>query len=83
MQTKTYQLRAECSEDVINFLDVTQSQLTQFTMYRPNPDLPDVILIFQTTLELDKIRFTIKDIGNAHVMNETVDYIDQYTGIRM
>ena len=82
MKLKTYQLRAECIEDVIDFLNTTQSVLTSFTMIKPNDNLPDVVLIFQAKINLEEIKYTLREIQNNHVMYETVEYIENYTGKR-
>jgi len=82
MKLRTYQLRAECIEDVIDFLNTTQSVLTSFTMIKPNDNLPDVVLIFQAKINLEEIKYTLREIQNNHVMYETVEYIENYTGKR-
>ena len=51
-------------------------------MIKPNDNLPDVVLIFQAKINLEEIKYTLREIQNNHVMYETVEYIENYTGKR-
>ena len=78
---KKYKLRAECSDDVMNFLNNIHSQLLSFKFLRWK-NYPDCELIFTTELELDEIQMTLLDIDDAHVMAQTVQLYKNYTGKR-
>lgn len=77
-----YKLRAECSQDVINFIANAHSQMHTFSMIKEDPSFPDCELIFETELELDEIILTLKDIDDSHVMYQTVKRLTEYTGER-
>ncbi len=77
----TYKLRAECSQDVAEFIQNVHSQLKSFKMIKDD-ELPDVYFEFETELALDEIILTLKDIEDSHVMFQTVQPIEKYTGER-
>jgi hypothetical protein len=76
-----YKLRAECSKDVVGFLNNVHSQLSSFSLIK-DKELPDVEFEFETDLALDEIILILKDLDDAHVMYQTVKLIDEYTGER-
>ena len=76
-----YKLRAECSNDVVQFIQNAHSQMTNFKMQK-DKELPDVEFEFETELALDEIILTLKEIEDSHVMYQTVKPIDEYTGER-
>ena len=76
-----YKLRAECSNDVVLFIQNTHSQMLNFSMVK-YPELPDVDFEFETELALEEIILILKDIEDSHVMYQTVKPIEEYTGDR-
>jgi hypothetical protein len=44
--------------------------------------LPDVDFVFTTTLSLGEIKTILKTVTDGHVMEETVNEINSYTGER-
>ncbi|ELY1992905.1 hypothetical protein SL054_002266 [Flavobacterium psychrophilum] len=81
MELKKYKLRAECSNDVVNFLNNIHTQLHSFKFERWK-NLPDCQLIFSTELALDEIQYCLLDIEDCHVMAQTVMPYRLYTGKR-
>lgn len=78
-----YKLRAESSTDVMNFLDVIYLKLISFSMMRIDHNFPnDVVLEFETELNLKEIISYLRDIEDSHVMYQTVKPIMEYTGER-
>lgn len=55
--------------------------MTNFKMQR-DEQLPDVEFEFETELALDEIIMTLQDIDDSHVMYQTVQPIEKYTGER-
>lgn len=80
-KTMKYKLRAECSNDVAQFIMKAHSQMTNFKMQK-DEELPDVEFDFETELAIDEIIMTLQDIDDSHVMYQTVQPIDKYTGER-
>jgi hypothetical protein len=76
-----YKLRAECSNDVAQFIMNAHSQMTKFKMQK-DKELPDIEFEFETELALDEIIMTLQDIDDSHVMYQTVQPIEKYTGER-
>ena len=76
-----YKLRAECSQDVVYFLNNVHTQLSSFSLIK-DKELPDVEFEFETDLTLDEIILTLQDFDDAHVMYQTVKPIEEYTGER-
>lgn len=76
-----YKLRAECSNDVARFIMNAHSLMTNFKMQKDD-ELPDVEFEFETELALDEIIMTLQDIDDSHVMYQTIQPIEKYTGER-
>ncbi len=83
-QTKKYRykLRAEVSRDVIEFLGIAHTDLTDFRMTRVNLFIPDVEFEFETHLSLTEVIQQLKRLIDGHVMYQTVKPINEYTGER-
>lgn len=76
-----YKLRAECSNDVLLFVALCGTKLTNFSM-KEWEGYPDVDFVFTTDLSITEIINLMKTIDDSHVMIETVRPINEYTGIR-
>ena len=85
-----YKLRSECYVDIANFVGrlVDECHASNYkerfetiNIY-PDPDYPDCDMDFSTTFTIDKVREIIAGIPDAHVMLETVQYEENYTGDR-
>ncbi len=74
----SYKMRAECQADLGRFLMVVA--VRSFTTTASL--LPDMDAEFTSPLSLDEIRKLMAEIEDGHVMLETVNYKDQYTGER-
>lgn len=77
-----YKLRAECSQDILNFLEKSGNQMMSFKMTREDLTFPDAEFEFETKLTLDEIILILKGIIDSHVMYQTVKPISEYTGER-
>lgn len=81
-----YKLRAECSRDVLNFIQAANDCMSTFNMTRINDPLsnrmPDVAFEFEIDLELSEVIDLLKTIPDSHIMYETVEPIEQYDGER-
>lgn len=77
--TVDYRFRAECSQDVKAV--VSNGWFTDVSMEQ-DPDFPDVEVKMKTHHPLDKIRELLSSLPDGHVMAESVNYADKYTGER-
>jgi hypothetical protein len=80
---KKYKLRAECSYDIVLFLQKAHGPMLGFKMEGDTElYMPDVEFEFETILTIERILDILKDIDDSHVMYETVQLLEQYTGDR-
>lgn len=81
-----YKLRAECKHDVKQLSCI----LSQFTITEEKIDecningipIPDVEYTFDVNQTIEEVIEIIKDIPDSHVMYQTIETIDKYTGER-
>lgn len=99
MESKTYKLRAETIDDVFRFLRRFKQKLwgikieQQFLSPAQGQELgefqqtgipiPDVTFEFKTKVTLQEIIATLKKVPDSHVMRQTVNPINEYTGNRI
>ena len=77
----SYRFRAECTGDVITFMSSLRwLPIKKFSMDVSEP--PDVEVSLVTTLTLETLREILSKIEDGHVMLESLDYEDGYTGDR-
>jgi hypothetical protein len=88
VQTGTkYKMRAEAQGDVEVWLangarqQITALVITPATLDMPIPDV-DVDVVFYSALSLDELRETLRKVPDGHVMLESLNTADQYTGER-
>lgn len=85
---RTYKLRAECLLDVeklMHLLFKRKCVLGQFIItptYIEDIRLPDVELEFSTSLDLKTLHEMAGKITDGHVMLETLELKENYTGAR-
>ena len=84
---KTYKFRAECIHDVWLFLDkISRDSITQLaiTAVEINPGIfiPDVEVEITTATLFKEIRKILRGIVDGHVMLETIQVKELYTGER-
>lgn len=75
----TYRMRAECMADVAAF--ASKVFCPTMMIEREHP-YPDVTVTFVCELELVDILLIIKGIPDGHVMYETLELAEDYSGIR-
>ena len=78
-----YKLRAECSMDVASFIAISGNQIS----YGSNASIsegiyPDEEFEFESYLNLEQLRSLLRRVVDGHVMVQTVQPADKYTGIR-
>lgn len=78
VELTSYKMRAECQVDLGRFLMAVA--VRSFTTTASL--LPDMDAEFTSPLGLDEIKKLLAKIPDGHVMLETVNYKDQYTGER-
>lgn len=84
---KTYKFRAECSQDVIkwlSFMDRCDMYPCLDSIIRIK-DYPDVECVFQFSdeIEIHDLISTMKQIEDGHVMWQTLQPINDFTGERI
>ena len=77
-----YKFRAECIHDVAQFLIQSSKVIANLNTQQDNDGFRDVIVTFDSHLELSEIMDLIEKIEDGHVMCETVKPIEKYTGER-
>jgi len=76
-----YKLRAESTTDVVNFIKTAHELLINFKL-ESAPLTPDVYFEFETDLSLDEIILILKEIEDSHVMYQTLNTLESFTGLR-
>jgi hypothetical protein len=78
----TYKLRAASVIDALSFLDEIQKQIKSYAINSmpDHPELPSVELTFATELTIDEIRQALESVYEGHLMVDTVQPIEKYTG---
>ena len=85
MKTKRtkYKMRAECSSDLGRFLmNVTVFSFTADGLTIEGLAVPDMEATFTSNLSLSQLRSEIAKIEDGHVMLESLNYAEEYTGER-
>jgi len=80
-----YKFRAECFLDVVNLL----TELLKIdgivignVQISPDTTLPDCEVSLQCSLSLDELKAITHNVDDGHVMRETMQTADCYTGER-
>lgn len=76
-----YKFRAECSVDIDLFVEKFKSHIITIDR-KSDPDFPDEDVEFSSLKSLDEVRQVMKEIEDGHVMLESLNYADEYTGDR-
>lgn len=74
-----YKLRAECVFDVSLMIAAI---LPSYVKMQSHAIYPDTVVEFKSTLSLGEIWDLLNEIEDGHVMAETVQLIELYTGER-
>jgi len=74
-----YKCRAECLDDVIEFMSVYQIFIYKI---QKSDYLNDLEFEFESPLPLDNIIEGLNKLSDCHVMAETLQPIKKYTGVR-
>ena len=75
-----YKFRAETINDIVDLLNngISFSTIT----IKQDPEFPDVDVTVVSDLELEDFREELRNVPDGHVMVQTLNYADQYTGER-
>lgn len=76
----TYKFRAECQEDAQNFQNISKGLAQNFDFQKGT--VIDIIVTFDSNLNLSEIIGLLRNIEDGHVMVQTVRPIHEYTGQR-
>lgn len=77
---KTFKMRAECQADLGRFL--TEVGVISFNATLIKSGFPDVEAEFIAYGDLNSLRIELAKIVDGHVMLESLNYSDKYTGER-
>lgn len=77
-----YKFKAECKADVNNWILNSSCHYKNFNIIPDEYGFPDVEVEFTSTLTINQIRNTFVNITDSHVMLESLNYKDKYTGER-
>jgi hypothetical protein len=79
----TYRFRAECLHDVTSFLanSIRKIGFQKYTFSQEGP-FPDVEVELEADMGLEDLRMELRKIEDGHVMVQTINLKDQYTGER-
>ena len=78
-RVKHYRFRAECTLDAMRFFAAADLPNTGFFTLLDGPDVEVTFTDTRTHREIVAIMETVPD---GHVMAQTVDFVDAYTGER-
>lgn len=81
-QFKKFKMRAEWACDIALFIQRAFPHLLEFSMTPLAEGIPDVVFEFTSDLSLYQIGEILDTIPDSHVMLETVQRFELYTGKR-
>lgn len=76
-----YKFRAECQTDVDAFLKKAKAKVKICSSKRDRM-FPDVVVTIKSDLSKSKVRAIMDRVTDGHVMAQTVERIEDYTGER-
>jgi hypothetical protein len=83
---KVYKCRAECYKDVKRFIKIAYPNLKEWNCkpwYFDSGNLmPDIDFTFITDLNIDIMKSILNGLEDCHVMSETLELYENYTGER-
>jgi len=86
MNEARYKLRAECMDDVVKLLALLPTKISWFRIEavvdESGTRYPDVLFEFKSDLSRNEIIGTLRLMDDAHVMYQTVQPLEAYTGER-
>lgn len=83
---KTFRFRAELLSDVVKFFALMKKKdkqiIKHFSIHSVDSELPDVVVDIQSEWPLAGLKECIGLMPDSHVMKETLEEIQNYTGER-
>ena len=79
--TTRFKLRAECFQDVVEFINKVPKKVWQIKVEQED-FLPDMVFEFSSEMTLQEIILVLSKIQDGHVMMDTINPIEKYTGER-
>jgi len=73
IQAHTYTFRAECRDDVLQFLALPETSSLKKIIITPDPMFPDVEVEIETELTLKNVMNALELIEDGHVMVESLE----------
>lgn len=77
-----YKFRAETASDVYRLGEILGFRVEAMSLRRPKADFADVEVELETWLTLEQLRDTMRRVKDGHVMLQTVQLPESYTGER-
>ena len=76
-----YKFRSECPEDTDKFIEKFKHHIIVIDR-KSDPDFPDEDIEFSSLKAIDEIRQVMREIEDSHVMLQSLNFADEYTGDR-
>lgn len=82
---KQFKMRAEGMSDIFCFINEVGKHPNGILEYKIESQggIPDAIIAFDSALSKDEIRLVLEKIRDGHVMYDTLEYAEEYTGERI
>jgi pantothenate kinase len=81
-----YKCRAEAKADIDAFIKVANKHITQWYCHRwvddDNNSMPDIEFTFSSDLSIEIMNLILNGLDDCHVMSQTLQLHENYTGIR-
>lgn len=77
-----YKFRAECMADLERLSEILPAQYLIMPV-KARTKLPDIVVHINTEFSICQVRAAMLMLIDGHVMAETLNYKDRYTGERM
>ena len=79
-----YKFRAECDADVDNLMRllIEAGYITSCLINKEDITVPDIEVSLISEISIDDLRYYMKQIEDSHVMIQTLNTCDKYTGER-
>lgn len=82
MEIFKYKFRAECRYDIMLFIKKSYKDLFDYKLIPDQTPYSDVEFEFSSNLTLYELKIILRDIIDSHIMLDTINYYDDYTGVR-
>jgi hypothetical protein len=79
---KEYKLRAECRDDIKHFEGYAGNKISDIIIRHCDQHIPDHTIVFKSKLSIDALHKIIRKVSDGHIMLQTLNLKEKYTGKR-